>query len=341
MRFSDFRRTVASTSENSDDHAEQISCVIYNPENQVFCSDRLEALVPEIRAALLRSGVVLLRGFAVDSAERLEAALQLIDGKPMSYRENTSPRSPVKGLIHTSTDHPADQAIEMHSEQSHSRRFPQHLYLACVEPPASGGQTPIADTRQVLQAIPAPLLQRLGDGGYVYRRIFHPGLGPDWQTTYQFDDREELEEHFREAGIEWYWRKDGLLQTEIRRKVVAKHPETREDAWFNHLLFWHHSSLEPELAHELIQRFGVDGLPNQSLFSDGSQFAEEEIDAIRQAFVRHRYDHAWRKGDLLVLDNVLCAHGRLPFTGPRRILFAMAKPVDAKARQVNWLEDAA
>lgn len=32
----------------------------------------------------------------------------------------------------------------------------------------------------------------------------------------------------------------------------------------------------------------------------------------------------WQRGDILVLDNVLTAHGRRPFVGPREILLAMA-----------------
>jgi hypothetical protein len=32
----------------------------------------------------------------------------------------------------------------------------------------------------------------------------------------------------------------------------------------------------------------------------------------------------WVEGDLMLIDNVLVAHGRRPFTGPRRVLVAMA-----------------
>ena len=31
----------------------------------------------------------------------------------------------------------------------------------------------------------------------------------------------------------------------------------------------------------------------------------------------------WRRGDVLLLDNMLTAHGRRPFTGDRRVLVAM------------------
>ncbi len=33
--------------------------------------------------------------------------------------------------------------------------------------------------------------------------------------------------------------------------------------------------------------------------------------------------HRWQRGDVLVLDNLLAAHGRMPFSGARKIALAM------------------
>jgi alpha-ketoglutarate-dependent taurine dioxygenase len=35
---------------------------------------------------------------------------------------------------------------------------------------------------------------------------------------------------------------------------------------------------------------------------------------------------AWQRGDILMLDNMLVAHGRNPYASPRKILVAMAEP---------------
>jgi len=34
----------------------------------------------------------------------------------------------------------------------------------------------------------------------------------------------------------------------------------------------------------------------------------------------------WETGDLLLLDNMLMAHAREPFTGPRSVLVSLAMP---------------
>lgn len=35
------------------------------------------------------------------------------------------------------------------------------------------------------------------------------------------------------------------------------------------------------------------------------------------------YAFPWQPGDIMVIDNMLMAHGREPFTGKRRIIVAM------------------
>ncbi len=44
-----------------------------------------------------------------------------------------------------------------------------------------------------------------------------------------------------------------------------------------------------------------------------------------------RFD--WRKGDVILLDNMLAAHARDPFEGPRKIVVAMGEMIERGALQ--------
>jgi alpha-ketoglutarate-dependent taurine dioxygenase len=45
---------------------------------------------------------------------------------------------------------------------------------------------------------------------------------------------------------------------------------------------------------------------------------------IRAVVERETILHRWQKGDVMIVDNILVAHGRMPYFGPRKIAVAMA-----------------
>ncbi len=53
------------------------------------------------------------------------------------------------------------------------------------------------------------------------------------------------------------------------------------------------------------------------------------MDHIRELYRQESVTFPWQEGDALLVDNVLVAHGRRPFSGPRKILVAMAEPMQA------------
>jgi hypothetical protein len=65
-------------------------------------------------------------------------------------------------------------------------------------------------------------------------------------------------------------------------------------------------------------------LPHYTSFGDGGPLDEQELDKIRTLMRERAVHFPWQHRDLLVLDNVLVAHGRNSFKGPRKILVAMA-----------------
>ena len=61
--------------------------------------------------------------------------------------------------------------------------------------------------------------------------------------------------------------------------------------------------------------------------------------ALRSGLGAFFYDcavsFAWRRGDVLMLDNMLVAHGRATFKGDRRVVVAMAQTASEQAHQTT------
>jgi len=240
----------------------------------------------------------------------------------VDYLNRSTPRSRVAGNIFTSTEYPPDQVIPMHNEMSYTRCWPAKVFFACVTPAASGGETPLADSRRVYDAIPASVRGRFEARGVMYVRNFTDSVDMSWREAFQTDDRAEVARQCDEGGIEYHWHADRLTTRQTCQAVI-EHPRTGEKVWFNQAHLFHVSSL-PELARcALIESFGEARLPRNSYYGDGSPIDDDALDTIRRAYAANLVTFPWRAGDLLAVDNVMVAHGRLTFTGARRVLVGM------------------
>jgi alpha-ketoglutarate-dependent taurine dioxygenase len=167
--------------------------------------------------------------------------------------------------------------------------------------------------------------------GWMYVRNFGDGLGLDWQTVFQTTDRSAVEAHCRKSGIEVEWKPGNRLRTRAVRPAVARHPKTGETLWFNHATFFHVTTLEPDVRQALTAEMADEDLPANTYYGDGQPIEPEVLDHLRALYHRETVSFPWQKGDLLLLDNMMVAHGRAPYSGDRKILVGMAEPIAAAA----------
>jgi alpha-ketoglutarate-dependent taurine dioxygenase len=275
---------------------------------------------------LLRHGGLLFRNFPIHSASEFQQFVTAVSGEPLAYKEQTSPRSRVHGNIYTSTEYPPEHAIFLHNENSYSSTWPLKIMFFCVTAPQEEGETPIADVRRVLQRIPGEIRRRFEQHGWMLVRNFGTGYGLPWQTAFQTQDREEVDRQCSANRIQAEWLSGDRLRIRQRRPAVRKHPLTGEEVWFNHATFFHVSTLAPEVRAGLQAELAEEDLPYNTYYGDGSRIEPEVLDLLREAYERETIKFPWQKHDLLLLDNMLAAHGRSPFRGPRQIVVGMSEP---------------
>lgn len=278
-----------------------------------------------LEGELRRHGALLLRGFAVEGALAFREIVRLFAPELLGYEGGDSPREAVTDRVYTSTEYPASAPILLHNELSYCREYPSIIAFYCEVPPEVGGATPLADCRQVLRALDPELVERFRARRIRYVQNLHAGvgLGRSWRETFETADRHRIEAILRRRGAAFEWRPDGSLRVaEVVDPIIA-HPQTGEPVFFCQAHLWHASSLDPRTRAALRRVVDEDDLYHACTFGDGSPIPEADLDQIRRALEAAALEVPWQRHDVLLLDNVLIAHGRRPFQGPRRVLVAM------------------
>lgn len=281
----------------------------------------------ELERRLLEHGAILFRGFGVNTPAAFARVTRSVSSGLQECVEENVPRTKLSSGVYTSTEYPPEYMLSMHSEYAYSNHWPQRLYFCCVTAAQTGGATPIADNREVLKALDPQVVDDFRRKQVKYLRNLHSGqgFGLPWQTAFQTTDRAVVEDYCRSSGIELRWREDGGLSLSQTLAGVVTHPKTGDEVWFNQAPQFHPSDYPEEIFKSVLAVYKTEeDLPQNVRFGDDSPIDVEALHHVRETMKNHAVVFPWQEGDLLMLDNVLVCHGRMPFTGPRKILVAMS-----------------
>lgn len=279
----------------------------------------------EVLEALQRHGAVYFAGFGLASVAEFEAAAGAL--VPDLFGEyGDLPRESASEKIFTSTPYPADKMIHYHNESSHLARWPMRIFFFSALAAESGGETPVLDIRAVLDEIRPEYVERFERLGLLYVRNFAEGVDVSWQQFFQTENPAAVERRCREAGTGLQW-VDGQRRLRISQpaRAVHRHPVTEEKVFFNQVLLHHSAALDADTRASLLELFAEENLPRNVYYGDGSVIEDDVVFHLMEVYQRVGVAFEWTTGDMLMLDNMLVAHGRMPFTGPRKTLVAMGE----------------
>jgi alpha-ketoglutarate-dependent taurine dioxygenase len=272
-------------------------------------------------------GGILFRGFALKTPldfERVAAGIY----KEIFFEYGDLPREGVGASFYTATPYPEDKRILYHNESSHMNRWPTRISFFCVTAAKQGGCSPIVDCRKVYQQLDPVIRAKFEDLGLLYVRNFSDGLDVSWQHFFQTEDRSVVEEVCRKQGFGCEWTgKDGL-RVRQRCRAVLRHPVTGELTFFNQVQLHHVHSLDPALRESLLSIFKKEDLPRHVYFGDGSEIEDSVMDHVGEIYEKNAVRFTWREGDMVSLDNMLTAHARDSYVGPRKIVVALGDVVE-------------
>ena len=301
--------------------------LVCKPNNKDFdafswASENKTAIEEEI----LKYGGILFRDLNLFSVSEFNRFVQILTPNLLDYVYRSTPRTRLGGKIYTATEYPADRTIPLHNENSYSLSWPEKIFFFSVLIASEGGETPIADSRNIYQKIDPTIRKKFEEKGVLYVRNYRTGMDLSWQEVFQTDKREEVEDYCKNHSIEWKWNNNELSELTTRQvcQAILSHPQTNEKVWFNQAHLFHISNLDKKVEKSLLKEYGDEYLPRNTFYGDGTPFETDVLDHIRKVYEQEKIIFKWKKGDIMFLDNRLMAHGRQPYKGERKIAVAMA-----------------
>jgi alpha-ketoglutarate-dependent taurine dioxygenase len=288
---------------------------------------------------LLTRGAYVLRNFPVVDTTSFDSIIESYSSADMDYSGGATVRGTVQGRIYEATRLPPDLSLTLHQEMSYLPQWPGRLAFYCHVAAATGGETIICDMRTAGAAMPAAFFEAIDQRGVLYCRNFRDQgdtrqpildtIHRTWQDVFLTDDKAIAEAGCVRMGLDYRWNDDGSLTTEFRTAGVIEHPATGERVWFNQIpAQTMRTKIERRFGPAitaLIEEYYPPGRtrPTETSFGDGGAIDPADIDAVYDALDSVTVAFPWQAGDVMVLDNVLTAHGRNPYTGDRDVQVAL------------------
>lgn len=312
----------------------------------VDVADWMRAQSGEIVTALHTDGALVLRGFPrIRQPEDYQAAIVGAFPYLRDYVGGSSPRTKLHGRIMTATETPPDWSIPLHQEMAYTANGPHRVAFLCLVPATGGGGLSLlGDMAAALEVIPADVRKEFESRGLRLRRVLpsresaasKAGIKKSWQEVFDTEDPAAVDAIVAERGWDHRWLNGSRLQ--LTQEVMAatrRHPVTGREVWHNQAHFFAPACMidwavrdqrtrderelravmetTPELADNVV--FGT---------GDGEPVPDEMAVAVWNALRSLERGLALEAGDILIIDNILMAHGRSPFAGDRQLLVALA-----------------
>ena len=291
---------------------------------------------PAFEAAVLEHGAVVLRGFAIQSTEDFAQLVAHFTPHAMGYAGGATARQTIKGNVYEASRIPPEVTIMLHQEMAYLPNYPRLLAFFCRSPARQGGATTIGDMRRFTAMVPEHVLSKVKKMGVRYLRNFRSPDTRDersdpiynhrtWQEAFFTSDPREVEQNCRERKLDFEWLPDGSLTTSNRLPGWVRHPQTGDVVWFNHIASQIiHRRWMGDKFNDFHRIYG-DDLPRatDTRYGDGARVADADFTRIHDLLEEVTVEFPWQGGDVMFVDNILTAHGRMPFAGERDVQVAL------------------
>jgi alpha-ketoglutarate-dependent taurine dioxygenase len=336
-------------------HEEQTPLVIEagRERSLAFLADFLDHNGPALLLDVARHGALLLRGFAARSDLDFERLLRRIRGMEpindvMMSEEGRTIVDGTEFVLHTSTLFKTGGAfahVGFHTENFYVPDVPGYISFFCKQPSLMGGETGLLNTAKLYADLPDSLRAKFES------RAAFVSTKPIAALSERYGLPEAEIEAFCEAAGMQVHTENGERVMRMHKPVVARHPVTGEKAlnlnfaaelnghglwqenlasfaadyrglrWALHRLGWR------RMTHYIETKLGPATKKAGELPRLGDRLTRDEIRLIGTSMRRNFSSFLWKRGDILIVDNLKMAHSGMPGFGKRELRVMIANTV--------------
>ncbi|XP_006814630.1 dapdiamide synthesis protein DdaC-like, partial [Saccoglossus kowalevskii] len=195
------------------------------------------------------------------------------------------------------------------------------IIFFCDVPPeqGNGGESVICDVRETLSKLDPEIVDKFDRLGIQYRLyISSSGKYKSIQNVFGTTDKVIIQKFMEDRGYGHTWENDGSLYYWSTLPAFRTHPKTKERVWFNSASLGHASFFRDHPCYAGMD-IPDDKLPYTCYYGDGSEIETETLRHIRDVMWQSTVGFQMEKGEVLVYDNIYSQHGRIGYTGERKM----------------------
>ena len=285
--------------------------------------DFIEINCSTIEELTLSHGAVLLRGLPLTTPDDFDSAIQRFYWENFTYEDSLSNAVRVvhSPRVFSANEAPPETTIFLHHEMAQTPLFPSKLFFFCQKAANKGGSTPICRSDHLWELIQEELPAfsvNCRERGLKYTNVMpaeedlKSGMGRTWQSTLSVDSPKEAEIRLNKLGYTWEWLNGNELKVTTPVIPAIRKLHDGRYSFFNQLIAafkgWKDARNDPSKS---------------ITFGDGSIINPYDISKISDLADAITFDLQWEDGDLAIIDNFLCMHGRRSYTGTRKVLASL------------------